>query len=130
MNCYIDASAFVKLLGHEPESEALLAWLADEQPSLFSSDLLRTEVIRAVRRAAPDLLWKCRELLLTVTLSDMPTAIFRSAAELDPTVLRSLDALHLAAALDLGDDLDSILTYDDRFAEAARSVGIAVVAPA
>jgi uncharacterized protein len=44
--------------------------------------------------------------------------------------MRSLDALHLAIALELGDDLDGLVTYDDRLAEAARLQGIRVEAPA
>ena len=44
--------------------------------------------------------------------------------------LRSLDAVHLAAALDLGDDLDSLVTYDERLAAGARSYGVPVTAPA
>jgi predicted nucleic acid-binding protein len=51
-------------------------------------------------------------------------------ADLDPELLRSLDALHLAAALELGDELDGIVTYDDRLATAARHHGVAVLAPA
>ncbi len=39
------------------------------------------------------------------------------------------DAIHLAAALDLGDDLEGLITYDDRLAAAAVSNGVAVVAP-
>ena len=51
------------------------------------------------------------------------------AGRLDPTTLRSLDALHLAAALDLGDDLDGLVTYDDRLAEAAALNGVPVTTP-
>lgn len=43
--------------------------------------------------------------------------------------MRGLDALHLAAALDLGDELDAILTYDERLTCAAKVHGVEVVAP-
>ena len=54
---------------------------------------------------------------------------FERAAEIEPDLLRSPDALHLAAALELGDDLEGIVTSDDRLAEAAHRYGIPVVAP-
>ncbi|MBK5250721.1 MAG: VapC toxin family PIN domain ribonuclease, partial [Actinomycetales bacterium] len=44
-------------------------------------------------------------------------------------LLRSLDAVHLAAALSLGDDLEGIVTYDDRLAEAAQANGVPVASP-
>lgn len=57
------------------------------------------------------------------------TALFEEAGRLEPAVLRSLDAVHLAAALALGDDLETVVTYDSRLAEAAQSNGIAVTSP-
>ncbi len=129
MNAYIDSSAFVKLISLEPETDALLAWLGTHRPTLFAGELLRTEVIRAVRRFDPGALVGAKELLQTVNLLAMPSMTFARAAELDPRILRSLDALHLASALDLGDDLDVLVTYDDRLAEACALHGVAVVAP-
>ena len=55
---------------------------------------------------------------------------FFSAGELGPAALRSLDALHLATALEMGADLTGLVTYDERLAEASRGVGLAVVTPA
>ena len=53
----------------------------------------------------------------------------RYASEVGATTLRSLDAIHLATALSIGDrDLDFV-TYDDRQAEAARQAGLKVVQP-
>src|SRR5579884_2432397 len=51
------------------------------------------------------------------------------AGELEPRTLRSLDAMHLAAALAIGPELGAFLTYDERLAEAARGVGLTVHAP-
>lgn len=51
------------------------------------------------------------------------------AARLEPITVRSLDALHLAAALSLGDELAGMVTYDERLAGAARQAGVMVYAP-
>ncbi len=130
MIAYIDSSALVKLITLEAETDALLHWLGEHRPSLFTSDLLRTEVVRAVRRFDPAALLAAKELLLSVNLLAMPSSTFAHAAELDPKIIRSLDALHLASALDLGDELDVLVTYDDRLAEACALHGVAVVSPA
>jgi uncharacterized protein len=58
------------------------------------------------------------------------SSMFEEAGRLDPTLMRSLDAVHLAAALALGDDLEGLVTYDERLAAAAGLNGVAVVAPA
>lgn len=126
---YLDASALVKLIVAEPETDALLDWLGSSSAEGASSDLARTEVLRAVRRAAPDRLVRAREVLEAVTLLEVPTPLFEEAGRIDPPSLRTLDALHLAAALDLGDDLEGMVTYDDRLAAAAEAYGIPVVAP-
>ncbi len=127
---YIDTSALVKLVVAERETAALQAWFAEADRAPVSCDLARTELVRAVRRAAPDRVVQAREVLDSVTLIETTTAIFEDAGLLDPTILRTLDAVHIAAALVLGDDLEGMVTYDDRMAEAARANGIAVVAPA
>ena len=124
-----NASALVKLVVAEAETDALRAWLVAAERDPVSSDLARTELVRAVRRAAPDRVVQARAVLDAVTLLEVSTAIFEEAGRLDPVIVRSLDAVHLAAALSLGDDLDAIVTYDDRLAEAARANGVAVVAP-
>lgn len=125
---YLDTSALTKLVVAEAESTALRAWLrTDREP--VSCDLARTELLRAVRRSAPDRLLQARAVLDSLTLIEVTTSIFEQASRLDPTALRSLDAIHLAAAFDLGDDLDSMVTYDDRLAEAANLNGIPVTAP-
>ena len=72
---------------------------------------------------------RVREVLATVTTTRLTAAICDTAGRLDPPGLRSLDALHLASALDLGDDLEGLVGYDDRLADGARTLGIQVVAP-
>ena len=124
----IDTSALAKLVAAEFETPASQAWLdVDRRPA--SCDLARTELLRTVRRAAPDHVVRARAVLDSVTLLDVSTAIFDHAGLLDPTTLRTLDAIHLAAALVLGDDHDAIVT-DDRLAQGALANGIAVVSPA
>ena len=56
-------------------------------------------------------------------------ATFFTAGRLQPWNLRSLDAIHLATAMEIGDDLEGIVVYDERLASASRAVSIAVVAP-
>lgn len=126
---YLDTSAAVKLVVSEPGSTALRRWLAGRDDEIVSSDLLRTELLRATRRAAPDQVVQARAVIDAVAIMTMATAVFERAATLEPDMGRSLDSLHLAAALDLGDDLDGIVTYDIVLAEAAERLGISVIAP-
>ena len=127
---YLDTAALVKLVVAEQETPALRAWLgvADRDP--VSCDLARTELMRAVRRAASDRVVQARAVLDALTLLEVTTAVFEEAGRLNPAGVRSLDAIHLAAALSLGDDLEGLVTYDERLADAARANGVAVVAPA
>lgn len=125
---YVDTSALVKLVVADAETEALRSWLV-EGSDLVSCDLARAELLRAVRRAAPDRVVTARTVLESITLVSVAASTFEAAGRLDPAILRNLDAVHIAAALELGDDLDGIITYDNRLATAAQANGIAVVAP-
>lgn len=129
MAFYVDTSALVKLVVAERETAALSAWARAAEAPLVSSDLARAELVRAVRRAAPDAVIQARAVLDSLTLLSLSTATVESAGQLDPTLLRTLDALHLASALSLGDDLDAVITYDDRLAAAASAYGVTVNAP-
>ena len=129
MAFYLDTSAAAKLVVAEAGSEALASWAAAYEKWLIASDLLRTELLRATRRAAPDRMTRARAVLDALTLFSLTSATFERAATLDPKELRSLDALHLAAALELGDELDGIVTSDSRMAVAASLYGVAVIAP-
>lgn len=126
---YLDTSALVKLVVVEPETNALRMWLIDTAAEWVSSDLARTELMRAVRRAASDELVQARALLDSVTLLEVTTSMFEEAGRLDPQILRPLDALHLAAALHLGDDLEAMVTYDERLTAAANANGVETLAP-
>lgn len=128
MAVYLDTSALVKLVVAEPESDALRTWLV-QQADPVTSDLARTELARAVRRVAPDLMPAARGVLDVLTILTLDAEIFEAAGRLDPAELRSLDAVHLASALSLGDDLTAVVTYDDRQAAAATAYGVSVIAP-
>lgn len=85
--------------------------------------------MRAVRRVSIDLSLRARQVLDSVTLVTPVPATFEAAGRLEPLTLRSLDAIHLAAALEFGDALAGIITYDDRLAAGARASGVRVIAP-
>jgi len=122
-------SALAKLVVHEVESAALHQWANACGDTLITNDLARTELMRAVRRIAPDFALAARHVLDAVGITTMRTELFEIAGRLDPPSLRSLDALHLAAALDFGDELAGFVTYDERLAHSAELFGIHVLAP-
>lgn len=126
---YLDSSAFVKLAVEEPETAALRAFLAARDARRVSSALLRTESLRAVRQLGGNILATAREGLRRVDLVAIDDRILDAAGILEPRVLRTLDAIHLATCLAVGDDLESVVTYDERMAEGARLLGLPVVAP-
>lgn len=129
MAFYVDTSALVKLVVEEPETAALRAWMQTSGRDAVVGDPARTELMRAVRRAAPDRALLARRVLESVTLIEMTSVICDEAGRLGPADLRSLDALHLAVALDLGDDLEGLVTYDARLAEGAAVNGVPVISP-
>ena len=112
----------------EAETESLVAYLQD-WPGQASSALARTEVMRAARARGPEVVAKARRLLASLYLIPIDNAQLDDAAFLEPLTLRSLDAIHLAAARTLDSDLARLITYDARMAAAARALGITVDAP-
>lgn len=126
---YVDSSALLKLAVREPETPALEADLAGRD-GLVSSRLAVVECRRAARRASHRrLLQTVDQILEAIYLIDVTPAILDDAAAADPPLLRSLDAIHLATALSIGDAQMEVITYDARFAEAARASGMSVVQP-
>lgn len=126
---YVDSSALVKLAVREPESAALRRYLARHRP-LVSSALARTEVVRALLPLGPDAVRRGREVLARVDLLRVSDRVLDAAGSLAPPELRSLDAIHLASAQQLGSDLRSLVTYEARLAAAATGRGLRVVQPA
>jgi hypothetical protein len=131
---YADASALVKLVRDEPESEALRAFLADAD--LVSCELVLTELPRAIRRAVSHdprlpleaLISRAGDLLDVLALLPLDRGLLAAAGALREPVLRALDAIHVAAAIDLS-PLDAFVSYDERQSAAARLAGLRTVQP-
>jgi predicted nucleic acid-binding protein len=127
---YLDTSAFVKLVWAEPESDALSRFLTRRPATLLvSSVLLTVETRRAVQREDPSALARADLLLTRVGRIGMTASLVESASRLPDRSLRSLDAIHLATALLLRDDLDVIVTYDKRLATIAEAHNLPVDSP-
>jgi uncharacterized protein len=126
---YIDTSAFLKLVRAEDETEALQEFLAEHRRPLISSVLLVIETRRAVLREDVALLPRADVLLTRVGQVGLSHGLVESASRLPDRALRSLDAIHLATTLLLGDEVEAFITYDKRLASAARSQGVTVTAP-
>jgi len=125
---YLDSSALVKLVVAEPESAALGRELRGE-PDRVTCALARVEVVRAVRQHGAAAVTRARQLLRRLDVIQLDDELLDAAATLDAGALRSLDAIHLAAARALGDEVTSVVTYDQRMTAAAAAVGLAVRAP-
>ena len=127
---YLDTSAFVKLIRGERETSALEAFLRERpEAPLVSSALLVLETRRAILRQAPDQLARADLLLTRLDQVDITRAVLEAASRLPDPALRSLDALHLATALQLDRDLEALVTYDSRLAAAAGRQRLPVVTP-
>lgn len=123
---YVDTSALAALLVDQPQSEALLTWLDGTDAELVSTDLLETELRRvAVRESLRQ--DDVTALLDGVSVAALDRAVYRGAGYLPMPYLRTLDALHLEAAIRL--DATAVLTYDRRLADAARTAGLDVYSP-
>lgn len=126
---YVDSSALLKLVVREPETAALEADLA-ARDGLVASRLAVVECRRAAQRAShQQVLETVDQILDAIYLIEVTPAILDDAAAADPPLLRSLDAIHLATALSIGDPGMEVITYDRRFADAARANGLVVVQP-
>ena len=127
---YLDTSAFVKLVWSERESAALQSFIAKWSGApLVSSALLLVEVRRAVLRGDPTVMSRVDLLLTRVGQVGITRAILEGASRLPDPGLRSLDAIHLATALRLRQDLEAFVTYDHRLAAAAQRLDLPVAMP-
>lgn len=141
---YFDTCALLKLVRADAATPALGAFI-DARPRTrwFSSELTRAELVRTVRRinhdhqgrliddgklsAELDYVDRLWELLDLMAVS---TRVLNDAAALEQPFLRTLDAIHLAAAMSLRDSLSAFVTYDKRLAAAAQDAGLPVRSPA
>jgi hypothetical protein len=127
---YIDTSALLRVVFPDDTTPAVQALLDDPAIRLISSTLLRVEARRGTVRRAPRRLPRVDVLLRSVEAVGIDDAVIEAASRLPDPMLRSLDALHLATALLIREDVEALLTYDDRLADAARAHGLAVASPA
>jgi uncharacterized protein len=125
---YADSSALVKLVLEEAESPAMHRWFVEAE-RVATSRLAVVEVTRASRRYPHETTHRDR-VLDDLEVLELSADIGRRAGDVQPPLLRTLDAVHLASALALGADLDAFVTYDGRLASAARALGLPVVQPA
>ena len=125
---YLDSSALVKLIMSERGSEELGSFLGGRSVWV-SCSLARVEVIRAVMIREPNALPRAQELLNRLHLVNLDDQVLDRAAHLDPPLLRTLDAIHLAAAHTMRSRLDEFVTYDGRQASGAHLLGFTVIAP-
>lgn len=131
---YADSSALVKLVREEPESAPLRAFLAEAD--IITCELVLTELPRAIRRAAAHdpglpldlLIERAGEMLDAVALLPLDRPLLLAAGALAEPALRTLDAIHVAAAVDVS-PLDAFVSYDERQAAAARLAGLRTVSP-
>lgn len=118
----------MKVVLREPGENVLRAEMA-EWDGYVSSALLAVEAVRACSRHRSEYVQDAREWLLDVALLPMDDAVLNEATSLEPAALRSLDALHLATALSIRDEIGAFFTYDKRLGEAADDCGLNVLRP-
>jgi predicted nucleic acid-binding protein len=125
---YLDASALVKLVAPEAETNDLAAFLALHR-SQATSVIGLVEVRRAAARRPGVTRDRVEDVLRRVTAIGLDLATVAAAGSVGPVAIRTLDAIHLESAAALGDDLEAFVTYDRRLADAARGLGMTDVAP-
>lgn len=127
---YLDSSALIKLLHGEAETQSLEEWLLGHfGPRQVTSELTRLEVVRACRRHFADALATTRVLLGSLDVVALTADIIEDAAEIGDPWLRSLDAIQLASALAIKEELTGFVSYDRRLFEAATAAGLRPVRP-
>ena len=135
MTVYLDSSVILRILFREPNPvEVWGKW-----DSAFSSNLWRVEALRTVDRLrlagdlsdedVADLVREIRIVHETLAIYPLSERILQRASESFPTVVGTLDAIHLATALAIREvePIDLLLTHDGQLATAARSVGFTVI---
>ncbi len=125
---YVDNSALVKLVLPEAESSSMIEFTA-QCDTLVTSAIGAIEFRRAVKRHYAQQLWAVERVLAEMTILELSHEVRRTAELLEPTILRTLDAIHLASALVIREELEAFVAYDERLLEAARLAGIPTVSP-
>lgn len=122
---FLDSSALVKLVALERETDDLLRYLGEPKSTVVISELAVTEVTRAAARIGRDAI----DVLVECHVVALRSELLARAANLDPPTLRTLDAIHLATALSLGDGIEALVAYDDRLLAAAALHGLCCASP-
>ena len=125
IRAYFDSSAIMKLTRDEPESMALIDYLEEASLEVSTSVLAEVEVVRNLRK----LPLESGQALAGFYLLALDDEVRRNAISIGHASLRSLDAIHVATALAVGDRDLQFVTYDQRQADAARAAGLKVVQP-
>ena len=124
---YLDSSAVLKFIFAEPESAAARKEINGD---LYSSELVRVEVMRAVLRIEPELTERALAVLSKIRIIKIKSGILVQAERLPSHIsVRGMDAIHLASANILGKLGETIVTYDKNMAKAALSLGYKVESP-
>jgi uncharacterized protein len=127
---YADTSAVIKLLAEEKHSIALSAFYDEHTDAEWvSSALLKIELTRAVTRVMPVLMPDARDLLRAFSYVSIDDDSVDAAMNEPDRGLRSLAAIHLATARIFGDELDALVSYDDRLLRAAGEAGLPTASP-
>jgi predicted nucleic acid-binding protein len=125
---YIDTSALLKLIFDETGTSALERYLPDGA-HLISSKSLLMEARRGTLRRSAGRLHRLDVLLSEIGTVAISDAVIESASRLPDPVLRSLDAIHLATALLIREDISVLVSYDDRLTAAAAAHGLKTATP-
>lgn len=129
---YLDPSALVKLVVQEPESATLRRWLADaEDHDHVTSVMGRVELMRtALRSGDTEIVDNAKRILdEDLDIIAVTDEVVEMAETIGPQSLRSLDAIHLASAAQLGDALTAIVAYDHRLIEGCRNIDYPIESP-
>jgi uncharacterized protein len=126
---YLDTSAALKLVLPEQETPGLELWIAEHAGvPRVSSRLLRIEMLRVVARNAPHRTSRANVVLSAIALLSIDD-VAAIAEVIGDSVLRSLDAIHLATAHEIRNELTAFICYDKRLYDSAQSLGLPAVAP-
>ena len=128
---YLDTSAMVKLVVQEAESSALIDWIAQcgDEPFVTSA-LGRVELMRtAIRDGTPGVVERAGQLLAGLDTIPMTDRVTILAETIGPAALRSLDAIHLASAVQIRSELTVFVAYDTRLLDGCRAIDLPTAAP-
>lgn len=127
---YLDSSALMKLVRAEEETASLQEWLrAQSEVTVATSELGRVEVLRAARRVGGRALTEAQAVIGDINLVPLDQGVQDLACDIGEPLLRTLDAIHLASAVLLRDELTAFVAYDHRLASAAQAAGLPTTSP-